>query len=122
MKAVKLVEKHARLTRALLAEFARLLDALAERLAPKPGGRRKALRAGAVNRVKEFCERFAELSAGALPAFERLVAEARAALSDWQPHELRNLAIARQEVAEGLAQVSAKLARLAGEDASAKRR
>jgi hypothetical protein len=110
MKAVKLVEKHARLTRALLAEFHRLVDALAERLAPSPGGRRKALRAGAVHRLREFCEHFAASCTGSLPALGRAVAEARAALSDWQPHELRNLDLARQEVFEGLARVSAELA------------
>ncbi|HKI36721.1 MAG TPA: hypothetical protein VKA46_33005 [Gemmataceae bacterium] len=113
MKAVKLIEKHFRVTQALLAEFRRLLDDLAERLTPRPDGRRKVLRAGAVNSLREFFERFGELNGGAPAALERAVAEAREVLSDWQPHELRNLSVARQEVAEGLAQVAARLAALA---------
>lgn len=111
MKAVKLIERHTLLTRALLAEFRRLVDALAERLAPPSGGRRKPLRAGAVRRLRDFCDRLEELRAW--PALGRAAAGVRAALSDWQPQELRNLALARQEVAEGLARVSADLARLA---------
>jgi hypothetical protein len=106
MKADELFRRQAVVTRALLAEFKRLADHLAERLTPGPDGRRKVLRAAALNRLKEFCERFDELSAGALPALGRAVAEAREVLSDWQPHELRNLAAARQEVAEGLTRVS----------------
>src|SRR5947209_2796668 len=106
MNAARVFARHRRATQALLAEFKRLADHLAERLTPGPDGRRKILRAVALNRLKEFCERFEELNAGALPALGRAVAEAREVLSDWQPHELRNLAAARQEVAEGLIRVS----------------
>jgi hypothetical protein len=109
MKAVKLVERHARLTRALLAEFRRLVDALAERLTP--GGRRKPLRADTLNGLRELCEQVAAAGA-AWAELGQGAGAAREALSDWQAHELRNLALARQEVASGLARVAAELARL----------
>jgi hypothetical protein len=114
MKAMRLIWRHGLATQALLAEFRRLLDAFAERLAPAPAGRRKVLRDSAVHDLKELCRCVRELNLGALPQFERAADEARAVLDDWQPHELRNLSAARQEVAEGLARVSAKLAGLLG--------
>lgn len=112
MRAVKLIERHVRVTRALLAEFRRLADALADRLMPRPDGRKKVLRARAMNNLREFLERFRGLNPGALPALERAVAAAQELLSDWQPHELRNLEALRREVAEGLARVSATLSPL----------
>jgi hypothetical protein len=109
MKSSKLIERHAVLTRALLAELKRLVDALAERLTPAPDGRRRILRAAAVKRLREFLVRLREVDAGAWPELERLTAEAREVLDDWQPQELRNLTAARQEVADGLARLSRKL-------------
>jgi len=112
MKAIKLTHRHARATLALVAEFRRLVDALADRLAPGPNGQKKVFHDRTVDNLREFFRHYEELNAGALSRLGQAVALAREVLSDWQPHELRILNAARQEVAAGLAQVSEQLSPL----------
>jgi hypothetical protein len=115
MKTTRLFDRHARTLRGLLAELKRLVDGLAQRLTPRPDGRRPILQGRVVIRVREFVERLEELTAQTMPLLTCIVAEMREVLSDWQPHELRNLGTVRHEVAEVLAQVSVKLSSLLGE-------
>jgi hypothetical protein len=92
-EAVRLAEQ------AFVAEFARLVSHLTERLADEPGGERRVFRDTAVGHLSEFFERFRRLSVGSSEELDGLVARAQELVRGVSPQDLRDDAGLRRHVA-----------------------
>lgn len=102
-EAVRLAEQ------AFVAEFARLVSHLTERLSTNPEGDRKVFRDSAVGNLTEFFERFKQLNVGSSEQLDTLVNQAQQIIHGVQPQELRHNASLRQHIATSLAGVQASL-------------
>ncbi len=102
-EAVRLAEE------AFLAEFARLVSHLCERLGGAEDGKPKVFRDTAVANLTEFFGRFRTLSLGSDAELGRLVEQARAVVAGVAPGELRTSESLRQRVATQLSGVQSVL-------------
>jgi hypothetical protein len=102
-EAVQLAEQ------AFLAEFARLVSHLTERLSNGPEGRGKVFRDSAVSNLVEFFQRFRQLNVHSNAQLDELVAQAQRAVQGVGPRELRDSEGLRQQVAAQLAGVQSVL-------------
>jgi hypothetical protein len=101
-EAVRLAEQ------AFVAEFARLVSHLTERLSG-PGGERKVFRDSAVTNLGEFFQRFRELSVGSNEQLDELIERARRVVRGVEPQQLRDSESLRRHVATELGRVQATL-------------
>ena len=90
---------------ALSSELAQLVDHLVERLTGGADGQPKVFRDSAVQNLREFFERFRNLSIGSSEDLEQLVEQARRTLSGVGPQDLRDQAELRQHVAGRFSEV-----------------
>jgi hypothetical protein len=102
-EAIRLAEQ------AFLAEFAKLVSHLTERLSAGPDSDRKVFRDSAVANLVAFFDRFKQLNIGSSDQLETLVAEAQRAVRGVQPQDLRDSNAMRQHVATQLSRVQAEL-------------
>ena len=102
-EAVRLAEQ------AFVAEFARLVSHLTERLSSSPEGERKIFRDSAVANLTEFFGRFRQLNVGSSEQLDGLVRQAQEIIQGVQPQDLRDDAGLRQHIATSLAGVQASL-------------
>jgi hypothetical protein len=101
-EAVRLAEQ------AFVAEFAKLVSHLTERLSG-PEGERKVFRDSAVTNLGEFFQRFRELSVGSNEQLDTLVEQARRVVRGVEPQALRDNQDLRQHVATELSRVQSVL-------------
>jgi hypothetical protein len=102
-EAVRLAEQ------AFVAEFARLVSHLSERLANGADGQRKVFRDSAVANLRDFFERFRHLSVHSSAELDALVDQAQDLVGGVPPQELRSNDGLRRHVATQLVQVQASL-------------
>jgi hypothetical protein len=102
-EAVQLAEQ------AFIAEFAKVVSHLTERLATGPEGERKVFRDSAVTNLTEFFERFRTLNVRSNAQLDELVEEARRVVRGIAPQALRDDTSLRQQVAAQLAGVQSVL-------------
>ena len=95
---------------AFLEEFAKLVEHLTERLG-SDDGKPRVFRDSAIGNLEQFFERFGRLRAGLSQSGEldRLVAEAREAVSGVRPQQLRDSNAVRQRISGGLLRVQSQL-------------
>jgi hypothetical protein len=102
-EAVRLAEQ------AFVAEFARLVSHLSERLADDPAGRRQVFRDTVVGNLTAFFERFRTLNLRSSADLDRLVEQAQGLVRGVAPQDLRDDAGLRQHVAREMAVVQSRL-------------
>ena len=102
-EAVRLAEQ------AFVAEFAKLVSHLTERLSADQEGERKVFRDSAIGNLTEFFERFKQLNVGSNQQLDDLVNRAQQIIHGVQPQELRDNGSLRQHIAASLAGVQASL-------------
>jgi hypothetical protein len=98
-EAVRLAEQ------AFVAEFARLLSHLTERLAGGEDGERRVFRNSAVTNLSDFFRRFADLNVRSNPDMDALVEQAQQLVRGVTPQALRDDEDLRQHVAGEMALV-----------------
>jgi hypothetical protein len=98
-EAVRLAEQ------AFAAEFAGLLEHLAERLSDGPGGQRKVFRDSAVSNLTDFFQRFRNLNVRSNAELDALVSQAQGLVRGVVLHDLRADGGLRRQIAESMAQV-----------------
>lgn len=101
-EAVQLAEQ------AFIAEFARLIEHLTERLSDN-GGERKVFRDSAINNLLEFFERFRQLNVRSNEELDALVDRAKQAVQGVEAQSLRDNSSLRQHVAAQLGQVQSAI-------------
>lgn len=102
-QAVELTEQ------AFAAEFSKMIEKLAERLAPGADGKVKTFQASTVDNLQEFFARFGQLNIGSNADLEALVEEAQAVVGGTNVAKLRKDAGERQTVGEAVAAISERL-------------
>jgi hypothetical protein len=102
-EAVKLAEQ------AFVAELAKLVDHLVERLNAGPEGEKKVFRDSAITNLTEFFDRFKSLNVGSSAELDRLVETAQRAIQGVEPEAVRNSESLRQHVSTQLSAVAATL-------------
>lgn len=102
-EAVRLAED------AFVAELARLVSHLTERLSGQEDGRPKTFKDSTVENLNEFFQRFRELNVRSNDELDRLVADAQRAIRGVEPQSLRDDADLRQHVAAELSRVQSTL-------------
>jgi hypothetical protein len=102
-EAVRLAEQ------AFVAEFARLVSHLAERLGGGADGERRVFRDSVVGNLREFFSRFRELNVGSNEDLERLVERAQDLVQGVGPQDLRDDVSLRRHVAAEMAVVQSQL-------------
>jgi hypothetical protein len=102
-EAVQLAEQ------AFIAEFAKVVSHLTERLASGPEGERKVFRDSAVTNLTEFFDHFRTLNVRSNAQLDELVEQARRVVRGVAPQDLRADASLRQQVAAQLAGVQSVL-------------
>ncbi len=102
-EAVRLAEQ------AFVAEFAKLVSHLTERVTTDQEGERKVFRDSAVANLTEFFERFRQLNVESNRQLDELVAQAQHIIKGVQPEELRSNDSLRQHIASALVGVQASL-------------
>jgi len=102
-EAVRLAEQ------AFIAELAKLVDHLAERLAGQQDGRPKIFRDSAVQNLREFFDRFRHLSLHSSAELDELVERARQLLAGIGPQQLRDSEALRRHVAARLTEIGTAL-------------
>jgi hypothetical protein len=102
-EAVRLAEE------AFVAEFAKLVSHLTERLTTGPEGERKVFRDTAVTNLNQFFNRFKALNVRSNGDLDRLVETARNALNGVDPQAVRDNNSLRQQLTTQLASVQATL-------------
>jgi hypothetical protein len=98
-EAVRLAEQ------AFAAEFAGLLEHLAERLSDGPGGQRKVFRDSAVTNLTDFFQRFRNLNVRSNAELDALVAQAQGLVRGVVLHDLRADGGLRRQIAESMSRV-----------------
>jgi len=102
-EAVRLAEE------AFIAELAKLVSHLTERLSGTEDNRPKVFRDSAVNNLSEFFERFRELNVRSNEQLDGLVADAQSIVRGVKPQQLRDNDGLRQHVATELSRVQSVL-------------
>lgn len=102
-EAVRLAEQ------AFVAEFARLVTHLTERLGTGPNGERQIFRDSVISNLSEFFERFKHLNLGSHEELDRLVEQAQGFVRGVTPQDLRDDDGLRRHVAAQFSQVQATL-------------
>jgi hypothetical protein len=102
-EAVRLAEE------AFVAELAKLVSHLSERLSGQEDGRPKIFRDSAVENLSEFFNRFRDLNISSSLQLDSLVAQAQRTVRGVGPQALRDNAALRQQVATQLAGVQSVL-------------
>ncbi len=102
-EAVRLAEE------AFVAELAKLVSHLTERLSGQVDGKPKIFRDSAVENLAEFFERFKSLNVRSSEQLDGLVADAQRIVSGVDPQGLRNNGTLRQHVATELSRVQSVL-------------
>jgi hypothetical protein len=102
-EAVQLAEQ------AFLAEFARLVSRLAERLGSEPDGQRRVFRDSAVTNLLDFFERFKHLNLRSSEELDRLVEQAQGLVRGVSPQQMRDNGGLRQHVAAEMTRVQAQV-------------
>jgi hypothetical protein len=102
-EAVRLAEQ------AFVAEFARLVQHLTERLNDDPAGERRVFRDTLVGNLTEFFERFRTLNVRSNDDLDHLVARAQDLVRGVTPQDLRDNDGLRQHVAREMAVVQSQL-------------
>ena len=102
-EAVRLAEQ------AFAAEFAGLLEHLAERLSDGPEGRRKVFRDSAVTNLTDFFQRFRNLNVRSNAELVALVSQAQGLVRGVVLHDLRADGGLRRQIAESMAQVRTRV-------------
>ncbi len=102
-EAVQLAEQ------AFVAEFAKLVSHLTERISTGVEGERKIFRDSAITNLSGFFERFRHLSVRSSQQLDQLVDQAKGLVQGIQPQDLRDNDRLRQQVATQLSQVQASL-------------
>lgn len=99
----------AMMEQAFAAELAAMVEHLAERLAGDVDGKPKVFRDSAIENLRDFFGRFADLSIGSSAELDRLVQQARDLVDGLNPRTLRRSADLREHVAAGMAGIRADL-------------
>jgi hypothetical protein len=102
-EAVRLAEE------AFVAEFARLVSHLTERLGGEASGERRVFRDSVVGNLSEFFARFRELNVRSNQDLDRLVERAQELVRGVTPQDLRDHASMRRHVAAEMAVVQSQL-------------
>jgi hypothetical protein len=102
-EAVRLAEE------AFVAELAKIVSHLTERLSGETDGKPKIFRDSAVENLAEFFERFRSLNVRSNEQLDRLVADAQRVIRGVEPQTLRDNAGLRQHVATELSRVQSVL-------------
>ena len=102
-EAVQLTEQ------AFIAEIAKLVSHLTERLSGTEDGQKKIFRDSAVENLTEFFERFRQLNVRSNPELEALVQQAQRIVEGHEAQALRDNDLIRQQVATDLSRVQAAL-------------
>jgi hypothetical protein len=98
-EAVRLAEQ------AFLAEFAKLVEHLCERLGNDGDGTRKVFRDSVLENLVEFFDKFKKLNVRSNPELDQLVQRAQHLVQNVGPQELRDNDLLRQQVATQFSQV-----------------
>lgn len=102
-EAVQLAEQ------AFLAEFARLVSHLTERLGNESDGERRVFRDSAITNLMEFFERFKHLNVRSNQDLDQLVEQAQQLVQGITPQALRDDNQLRAQIATDMAQVQTSL-------------
>jgi len=102
-EAVKLAEE------AFVAELAKLVSHLTERLSGAEDGRAKVFRDSAIENLSEFFQKFRHLNIGSSDQLDQLVDQVQSIVRGVQPQELRDKDSLRQYIATELSAVQATL-------------
>lgn len=102
-EAVRMAEE------AFLAEFAKLVGHLTERLSGGDDGKPKIFRDSAVENLSEFFQRFRTLNVRSSEELDELVTQAQRVVRGVEPQQLRDNTMLRQQVAAQLSGVQATL-------------
>jgi hypothetical protein len=102
-EAVRLAEQ------AFVAEFARVISHLTERLRAEPGGERRVFRDTVVGNLTEFFDRFRRLNVGSSRDLDDLVGQAQQLVRGVTPQDLRDNDGLRRHVAAEMAAVQTRL-------------
>lgn len=102
-EAVRLAEE------AFVAELAKIVSHLTERLSGQTDGKSKIFRDSAVENLTEFFQRFGSLNVRSNEQLDRLVADAQRVIRGVEPQTLRDNAGLRQHVATELSRVQSVL-------------
>ena len=102
-EAVKLAEE------AFIAELAKIVSHLSERLSGRIDGKAKIFRDSAVGNFVEFFERFRRMNVRGNEQLDQLVADAQRIVQDVEPRQLRDNQALRQHVATELSRVQSVL-------------
>ena len=102
-EAVKLAEE------AFIAELAKLVSHLTERLSGTDDSKPKIFRDSAIENLTEFCQRFRQLNVRSSDQLDNLVADAQRIIRGVEPQALRDNAGLRQHVATEMSRVASVL-------------
>jgi hypothetical protein len=102
-EAVRLAEE------AFIAELAKIVSYLAERLSGQEDGKPKIFRDSVVENLTEFFQRFRQLNVRSNQQLDRLVADAQRVIRGVEPKDLRDNAGLRQHVATEMSRVQSVL-------------
>jgi hypothetical protein len=102
-EAVRLAEE------AFMAELARLISHLTERLSGQEDGKPKVFRNSMIENLAEFFGRFRELNVRSSEQLDQLVAQAQRIIRGVEPQDLRDNAGLRQHVATEMSRVQSVL-------------
>jgi hypothetical protein len=94
---------------AFVAEFARLISHLTERLTNDATGERRIFRDSAISNLTEFFEKFRHLNVNSNAELDQLVGRAQDLVKGVQPQELRIDDSLRQHIAREMVQVGSQL-------------
>ncbi|MCH8188740.1 MAG: hypothetical protein IIB66_08575 [Proteobacteria bacterium] len=97
------------LEQAFAAELAGMVEHLAERLGGDDDGKPKVFRDSAIENLRDFFGRFADLSIGSSAELEAVVQSAQDLVSGIDPKRLRRSADLREHVAQGMAGIRESL-------------
>ena len=102
-EAVRLAEE------AFIAELAKLVSHLTERLSGQADGKPRIFRDSAVENLTEFFQRFRALNVRSSEQLDQLVGQAQQVIRGVEPQDLRDNAGLRQHVATEMSQVQSVL-------------
>jgi len=102
-EAVRLAEE------AFIAELAKLVSHLTERLSGTDDSKPKIFRDSAIENLTEFCQRFRQLNVRSSDQLDNLVADAQRIIRGVEPQALRDNAGLRQHVATEMSRVASVL-------------
>jgi len=93
----------------LAKEFADMVGKLAERMEPKPDGKRKIFHKTTIENLTGFFDRFRQLNLGSNSQLDALVDQATEVVNGINPKELKTDDEAREQIRQAMAGVGAKL-------------